>query len=108
MGDLKEGLSQGKISVEEFQNQLIEMDTKGGGGLKSLSQIAKDSTKGIKTSIQNAKQLLRGVGEVIEGLNKALVDSDLGGFKGIIDKVGSSMESFLKVIAANIPTAVSF
>lgn len=109
MGDLKEGLSQGKISVEEFQNQLIEMDTKGGGGLKSLSQIAKDSTKGIKTSIQNAKTAVtRGVGEVIEGLNKALVDSDLGGFKGIIDKVGSSMESFLKVIAANIPTAVSF
>ncbi|MCH0467125.1 tape measure protein, partial [Enterococcus faecium] len=89
MGDLKEGLSQGKISVEEFQNQLIEMDTKGGGGLKSLSQIAKDSTKGIKTSIQNAKTAVtRGVGEVIEGLNKALVDSDLGGFKGIIDKVG--------------------
>ncbi|EGP5661405.1 hypothetical protein DSH85_11110 [Enterococcus faecium] len=104
MGDLKEGLSQGKISVEEFQNQLIEMDTKGGGGLKSLSQIAKDSTKGIKTSIQNAKTAVtRGVGEVIEGLNKALVDSDLGGFKGIIDKVGSSMESFLKVIAANMP-----
>ncbi|HAQ2072878.1 TPA: tape measure protein [Enterococcus faecium] len=109
MGDLKEGLSQGKISVEEFQNQLIEMDTKGGGGLKSLSQIAKDSTKGIKTSIQNAKTAVtRGVGEVIEGLNKALVDSDLGGFKGIIDKVASSMESFLKVIAANIPRAVSF
>lgn len=109
MGELKEGLSQGKISVEEFQNQLVEMDTKGGGGLKSLNQIAKDSTKGIKTSIQNAKTAVtRGVGEVIEGLNKALVDADLGGFKGIIDKVGSSMESFLKVIAANIPTAVSF
>lgn len=109
MGELKEGLSQGKISVEEFQNQLIEMDTKGGGGLKSLNQIAKDSTKGIKTSIQNAKTAVtRGVGEVIEGLNKALVDEDLGGFKGIIDKVGSSMESFLKVMAANIPRAVSF
>lgn len=109
MGELKEGLSQGKISVEEFQNQLIEMDTKGGGGLKSLNQIAKDSTKGIKTSIQNAKTAVtRGVGEVIEGLNKALVDADLGGFKGIIDKVASSMESFLKVIAANIPRAVSF
>ncbi|EMF0149688.1 tape measure protein [Enterococcus hirae] len=109
MGELKEGLSQGKISVEEFQNQLIEMDTKGGGGLKSLNRIAKDSTKGIKTSIQNAKTAVtRGVGEVIEGLNKALVDEDLGGFKGIIDKVGSSMEYFLKVMAANIPRAVSF
>lgn len=58
MGDLKEGLSQGKISVEEFQNQLIEMDTKGGGGLKSLSQIAKDSTKELKPLYKMQKQLL--------------------------------------------------
>lgn len=109
MGQLKSGLSEGKISVKTFQDQLIEMDTKGGGGLKSLNQIAKDSTKGIKTSIQNARTAVtRGVGEIIESLNKALVDADLGGFKGIIDKFGGAMESFLKVLAANIPKAVTF
>ncbi|WP_323133513.1 phage tail protein [Enterococcus hirae] len=109
MGELKEGLSKGTISVKDFQNQLIEMDAKGGGGLKSLSQIAKDSTKGIKTSIQNAKTAVtRGVGKIIEGLNKALVDSDLGGFKGIIDNFGNAMESFLNMIAENIPNALKF
>lgn len=109
MGELKEGLSKGTVSVKEFQDQLIEMDTKGGGGLKSLNQIAKDSTKGIKTSIQNAKTAITsGVGDIIKGLNKALVDADLGGFKGIIDNFGNAMKSFLKAIAANIPKAVAF
>lgn len=107
MGDLKKGLSEGTISVKDFQDQLIEMDTKGGGGLKSLNQIAKDSTKGIKTSIQNAKTAVtRGVGEVIESLNKVLVDSKLGGFKGIIDGFGNAMETFLGVIAKGLPRAV--
>ena len=107
MGELKEGLSKGTISVKEFQDQLIEMDTKGGGGLKSLNQIAKDSTKGIKTSVQNAKTAVtRGVGEVIESLNKVLVDSNLGGFKGIIDNFGNAMESFLGAIAKGLPKAV--
>ncbi|EOI57334.1 hypothetical protein I592_02419 [Enterococcus gilvus ATCC BAA-350] len=109
MGELKEGLSKGTISVKDFQDQLIEMDTKGGGGLKSLNQIAKDSTKGIKTSIQNAKTAVtRGVGEVIEALNKVLVDSKLGGFKGIIDGFGNAMETFLNVIAKGLPKAVEF
>lgn len=107
MGELKEGLSKGTISVKDFQDQLIEMDTKGGGGLKSLNQIAKDSTKGIKTSVQNAKTAVtRGVGEVIEALNKVLVDSKLGGFKGIIDGFGNAMETFLGVIAKGLPKAV--
>ncbi len=85
------------------------MDTKGGGGLKSLNQIAKDSTKGIKTSIQNAKTAVtRGVGEVIEAMNKVLVDSKLRGFKGIIDGFGNAMETFLGVIAKGLPKAVEF
>lgn len=109
MGELKEGLSKGTISVKDFQDQLIEMDTKGGGGLKSLNQIAKDSTKGIKTTIQNAKTAVtRGVGEVIEAMNKVLVDSKLGGFKGIIDGFGNAMETFLGVIAKGLPKAVEF
>lgn len=107
MGDLKSGLSEGTVSVKDFQDQLIEMDTKGGGGLKSLNKIAKDSTKGIKTSIQNAKTAVtRGVGEVIESLNKVLIDSNLGGFKGIIDNFGKALETFLGVVAKGLPRAI--
>lgn len=38
--ELKSGLSTGKISVKDFENSLIELDKNGGGGLKSLHQIA--------------------------------------------------------------------
>lgn len=52
-GQLKDSLSKGKTSVKDFQDALIQLDQKGGGGLKSLSQIAADSTKGLKTSLAN-------------------------------------------------------
>ena len=41
-------------------------------------------------------------------MNKVLVDSKLGGFKGIIDGFGNAMETFLGVIAKGLPKAVEF
>lgn len=68
-GELKDGLSEGRISVEEFQNQLIRLDNEGGGGMKSLSKIAADSTKGIGTSFANLKTSIAKFGaEILAGL----------------------------------------
>lgn len=69
-GELKDGLASGKISVEDFQKALIDLDKNGGGGLKSLHKIALDSTAGIGTSFENAKTAItRGVGDLITSLN---------------------------------------
>ncbi|MDT2840759.1 phage tail protein [Vagococcus carniphilus] len=102
-GAMKEGLSEGSISVEQFQDALIDLNKNGGGGLKSLEQIAKDSTSGIKTGIANMKTaVVRGVAEAIVKIDEGL--SQYGtSISQILADIGSGFESGLKTAAEKIP-----
>lgn len=103
-GELKTGLSDGSISVKEFQDRLIELDKNGGGGIKSLNQIAKDSTKGISTSISNAKTAItRGVADMITKLNDGLAKNKLPTLSDMISNAGARAEAVFKKIGTIIP-----
>lgn len=95
---LKEGLSDGSISVSSFQDALISLNENGGGGLKSLQQIAKDSTAGISTGFANFNTAVsRGIAAIITSIGAANI-------AGAISNIGSSFESSLK----NVSNFVSF
>ena len=103
-GELKEGLSEGKISVKEFQEGLIKLDKEGGGGLKSLEQIVKDSTKGIGTSLANAKTaMVRGTAELIKSADQVLVNMNLPTISESISNSGKKVENVMKAVAAGLP-----
>ena len=103
-GELKDGLSEGKISVKDFQEGLIKLDKEGGGGLKSLEQIAKDSTKGISTSLANAKTaMVRGTAELIKSVDEMLKNMNLPTISEFITNAGTNMENFMKKVAAVMP-----
>lgn len=103
-GELKNGLSEGKISVADFQKALITMDKEGGGGLKSLEQIAKDATKGIGTSLANAKTaMVRGTAELIKSVDEMLKNMNLPTISEFITNAGTNMENFMKKVAAVMP-----
>lgn len=103
-GELKNGLSEGKISVKDFQEGLIKLDKEGGGGLKSLEQIAKDSTKGISTSLANAKTaMVRGTAELIKSVDEMLKNMNLPTISEFITNAGTNMENFMKKVAAVMP-----
>ncbi|MGH1833297.1 tape measure protein [Enterococcus gilvus] len=103
-GELKAGLSDGSISVKEFQDRLVDLDKNGGGGIKSLNQIAKDSTKGISTSISNAKTAItRGVATMITNLNDGLAKNKLPTLSDMISNVGIRAEAVFKKIGNVIP-----
>lgn len=108
-GEMKEGLSKGTISVEQFQDSLIELNKNGGGGLSSLQKIAQDSTKGISTSIANMKTAVsRGVANVVTGIDKALAQTNLKSISNVINQVGSAMEAGLNKFVEKIPDVINF
>lgn len=106
-GELKSGLSESSISVETFQDALIDLNKNGGGGLKSLEQIAKDSTAGIGTGLENMKTAVtRGVANVITAIDESLKSEGFGGISEIIANIGASFEKGLSTLADNIPTII--
>ena len=103
-GQLKEGLSSGQVSVKQFQEALIDLDKNGGGGLKSLEQIAKDSSKGISTSLSNMKTaIVRGTANLIQGIDDSLKNMGLPSIDDWITKVGAEFEKALSSIGKGIP-----
>jgi tape measure domain-containing protein len=90
IGEMREKFMSGQLTVRDFTNKLIEMDEKGGGGMKSLAQIAKDSTKGIGTSIENMKTAVtRGIASIL----RAIGTEDIA---KAITAIGTAFENALK------------
>lgn len=85
-GKLKEGLSEGTISVKQFQDALIEMNVKGGGGMKSFEKLAKDATGGIGTSWSNMQTAItRGIANIINAIGSANIAN-------LITNIGKAFE----------------
>lgn len=114
-GALKSGLSDGSISVSQFNDALVNLDKNGGGGIASLSKIAQDSTSGIGTSIANAKTAVtRGVADMITAVNNGIKSLDITtplgkitGIGSIISQLGTVVEQTFGAIGQVIPQAFS-
>lgn len=114
-GALKSGLSDGSISVSQFNDALVNLDKNGGGGIASLSKIAQDSTSGIGTSIANAKTAVtRGVADMITAVNNGIKSLDIttplgkiAGIGSIISQLGTVVEQTFEAIGQAIPQAFS-
>lgn len=100
--ELKDGLSDGSISIERFNKTLNILDTQGVGAMKSLEKSAHTATGGIKTSIANMKTAFaRGIANIIDSIDKSL--KSIGGLSGAIGKVGKTVEGLFKSVSGIIP-----
>ena len=99
--ELGEALRKGEVSMDDFMDKISELNVKGANGFQSFEKQARNSTGGIRTSITVAKtQIVKGVADMIEGLNKGLKKAKLGSIQEIIAKVGKAFKKELDKIAS--------
>lgn len=102
ISEMKEKFGEGELKVRDFTDALIKMDSEGGGGMKSLSAIAQDSTKGIATSFANMQTAItRGISKIVEAIGRENI-------AGFITNIGKGLESALKVFATAIPAMIGY
>ncbi|MBU7536985.1 tape measure protein [Leuconostoc lactis] len=104
LSSLKSGLSDGSISVDDFNKAFVNLDKNGGAGMQALSKSAQDSSGGIATSMQNVKteivktmaSLIEAVGsENIKNAFKAIQDA----IKAIVDFVKQNSSWLVPLVA---------
>ena len=106
VSEMKTAFGEGELTVQDFTDHLIKMNKDGGGNLKSLEKIAKDSTSGIGTGISNMRTAItRGVTKVIESVNEILATNGTN-IAEIIANTGASFEKGLTWLANNLPSII--
>lgn len=109
-GQLKDALSNGKVSADQFSEALINMDKNGGGGMQSLHKIALDSTAGISSSLANLKTaVVRGAANmltVVDNFIKSVTGTNISGWiKQAASAVTAGMAIASQAIKSFTPVA---
>lgn len=93
VSQMKEAFGSGELTVQDFTDRLVKMNTEGGGGLKSLEKIAKDSTGGVGTGFANMQTAIsRGMATIIEAIGSENISN-------AISSIGSGFETVLQTIS---------
>lgn len=97
-GDFYLALQDGTISMDQFMDKLVELDTVGGENITSFRDQAYTATGGIGTALTNVKnRISKGLAEIIKSLDDAL--ADYGGISGVINTISTKIKDALVKVA---------
>lgn len=106
--ELKDGLSNGSISMDEFNNALKKLDTEGVGAMGAMRDAAFDATGGIKTALTNMNsRIAAGLAEMIDAVNKGLKEAGMGDLATIFSDIGTTIKNALVSLAPYITSLVT-
>ena len=107
--ELGEALREGNVSMDDFMATITKLNEEGVDGFQNFEQQARNSTGGIQTSIKVAKtQIVKGVADIIQNLNKGLEEADLPNITEIIQNIGKGAKQVLDAVADKLPAIISF
>lgn len=99
VSQLKEDFGSGKLTVQDFVNELTKLDTQGGGGLVRLSDIAHNATSGIATGFDNMKTAIsRGMANIIQSIGQKNISSAIAGIGTAFEFALTGISKFFTLI----------
>lgn len=103
--DFYKALQDGQITMDEFNDKIIELSNVQGG----FADVAEDATKGIGTSWTNLNTaIVNGVAGIIIAFDDWAESKGMGGISGIIDRIKDATKLAFSVINAAIPKALDW
>lgn len=106
---LGEALREGNVSMDEFMNTIVKLNSEGLPGFQNFEEQARNSTGGVRTAITNMNsRITQGVTAMIESVDKGLKDAKLGGIAKVFETIGNTVRDTLKGLAPYIVKTVSF
>ena len=98
-------LRTGIISMDEFTDTLIKMDTEGIDGFASLSKQAKDATGGIATSMTNLNTAIsRAIANVFQSIGPERISGAIKELTKFINSLGKSIAGVVSFLVDNSKT----
>lgn len=100
--DLYDGFKSGAVTMDEFMDTLVRLDTEGAPGIEAFSKSVKSSTGGIETSMANLKTAItRGIANSITTIDQAMQEQGLGSISENIQKISAGISNAFKSIDWN-------
>ncbi|PKU90765.1 Transglycosylase SLT domain-containing protein [Bifidobacterium pseudolongum subsp. globosum] len=89
-------MQSGKISFQQFNDAVVQLDHKGGAHFSSFHKQAQDATGGIGTAMTNVKnRIQKAIADIIQSIGAPRISS-------AINKFSSGFETFGKAIAKQV------
>ena len=86
---LGEGLRNGTISMDEFMDMIMQLNTEGTGAFASFEEQAKSATGGIATQMANTKTAItRSIAGVLDAIGQDTFGKVFGGINSAIKGIG--------------------
>ena len=99
---LYDALKDGTLSMDDFNNAMLNLDQNGANGFASFSQQAKDATKGIGTSLTNIKTATeRAISGVFDAIGRDNISNAFGSIIPIIGGIGNVFVTMVNMVKAS-------
>ena len=104
---LGESLRDGTVSMDQFMETIMQLNTTGVGEFANFETQARNATGGVATSITNMKTAItRGITNVIASVDDGL--KEFGGLSGVISKIGKIAEKVFKKMGSVVSKVIPF